>query len=125
MFPSLTKLHFALLILAFAGASSAGAQTHLFEGSGKPNRGAALILEKGCGACHNIPGISNADGVVGPPLDHMGRRVFVAGMLHNTPENLAAWILDPQRIVPGNAMPSVGLSALEAMDVAAYLETLR
>ena len=29
--------------------------------------GAALILSKGCGACHVIPGIEGADGMVGPP----------------------------------------------------------
>ncbi len=72
-----------------------------------------------------IPGIAGANGLVGPPLTVMGRRVFVAGLLRNTQQNLAAWVLDPQRIVPGNAMPSTGLTPAEAMDVAAYLETIR
>ena len=92
---------------------------------GSPARGAELIAEKGCGACHMIPGVTGANGLVGPPLTLMGRRVFVAGLLRNTEQNLAAWVLDPQRIVPGNAMPSTDLTPAEAMDVAAYLETIR
>ena len=92
---------------------------------GSPARGAELIAEKGCGACHMIPGIGGANGLVGPPLTLMGRRVFVAGLLRNTPQNLAAWVLEPQKFVPGNAMPATGLSELEALDVAAYLETIR
>jgi cytochrome c2 len=92
---------------------------------GSPAHGAALIAEKGCGACHMIPGIGGANGLVGPPLTLMGRRIFVAGLLRNTPQNLAAWVLEPQRYVPGNAMPSTGLTPSEALDVAAYLETIR
>lgn len=92
---------------------------------GSPARGAELIAEKGCGACHTIPGIGGANGLVGPPLTLMGRRVFVAGLLRNTPQNLAAWVLEPQKFVPGNAMPATGLSESEALDVAAYLETIR
>ena len=88
---------------------------------GSPAHGAELIAEKGCGACHMIPGITGANGLVGPPLTLMGRRIFVAGLLRNTPQNLAAWVLEPQRFVPGNAMPSTGLSESEALDVAAYL----
>ncbi len=92
---------------------------------GSPARGAELIAEKGCGSCHMIPGIGGANGLVGPPLTLMGRRVFVAGLLRNTPQNLAAWVLEPQKFVPGNAMPATGLSESEALDVAAYLETIR
>ena len=78
--------------------------------SGSPAHGSELIAEKGCGACHTIPGIAGANGLVGPPLTLMGRRTFVAGLLRNTPQNLAAWVLEPQRFVPGNAMPSTGLT---------------
>jgi cytochrome c2 len=92
---------------------------------GSASAGAALVASKGCGACHVIPGIEGAEGVVGPPLTMIGRRIFIAGMLRNTPENLAAWVFDPQRYVPGNAMPSTGLTETEAIDVATYLETIR
>jgi cytochrome c2 len=92
---------------------------------GSPARGAQLIVQKGCGACHTIPGIEGADGLVGPPLTKWSRRIFVAGLLRNTQQNVAAWVLEPQHFVPGNAMPSTGLTASEALDVAAYLETIR
>jgi cytochrome c2 len=87
--------------------------------------GAVLISAKGCGGCHRIPGIGDADGLVGPPLDHMSRRTIIAGILRNTPSNMIAWLRAPQEIVPGNAMPDVGLSDDEARHVTAYLYTLR
>ena len=71
-----------------------------------------------------IPGIDNARGLVGPPLDHMGRRIFIAGLLRNTPDNLVSWLRDPQAVVPGNAMPDMGLSDEQARDITAYLYTL-
>jgi cytochrome c1 len=46
-------------------------------------------------------------------------------MLRNTPDNLTRWVRNPQQIVPGNAMPDMGLSEAEARDVTAYLYTLR
>lgn len=91
---------------------------------GDPDLGAALIRDTGCGTCHQIPGIRTADGLVGPPLTHMARRVYIAGVLPNTPENMLGWLQDPQAIVPGNAMPDVGLSDEDARHVAAYLYTL-
>ena len=113
----------SLIVLMASAALAQESVAPLAPGS--PARGAELIAEKGCGACHMIPGIGGANGLVGPPLTLMGRRVFVAGLLRNTPQNLAAWVLEPQKFVPGNAMPATGLSELEALDVAAYLETIR
>ena len=92
---------------------------------GNPSRGAALIQYYGCGACHTIPGISGADALVGPPLDKMGRRVYLAGLLRNTPDNMVTWLRYPQRIVPGNAMPDMHLTEEQARDIAAYLYTLK
>jgi len=34
------------------------------------------------------------------------------------------WLRDPQKVVPNNAMPDVGLSEKQARDITAYLETL-
>ncbi len=95
-----------------------------YAATGDPDRGAAEIAAVGCGACHSIPGIANADGLAGPPLDHMGRRIFVAGLLRNTPDNLVTWLRDPQSVVPGNAMPDMALSDQQARDITAYLYTL-
>ncbi|HKT47460.1 MAG TPA: c-type cytochrome [Candidatus Acidoferrales bacterium] len=88
-------------------------------------RGKEVINEKRCGSCHTIPGINGARGVVGPPLFFLGRRTMIAGLLPNTPENLARWIQSPQSVNPQTAMPTLGLSQEQARDVAAYLFTLR
>lgn len=92
---------------------------------GNPARGAALIQDYGCGRCHTIPGIRAADGVVGPPLFFFSRRVYIAGEVPNTPENLIRWVRNPPAIEPGTAMPVLGLDEQQARDVAAYLYTLR
>jgi cytochrome c2 len=94
-------------------------------GDGNPRRGAELIRYFGCGACHMIPGVAGADGVVGPPLTAIGRRIFIAGVLPNSPENMMAWLQDPQRFVPGNAMPAMGIGPNDARDLTAYLATLK
>jgi cytochrome c len=91
---------------------------------GNAARGAELIKQHGCGGCHIIPGIRLADGLVGPPLNHMGKRVYIAGLLRNTPANMIRWLRDPQGVVPCNAMPDMGLSEDQARDIAAYLSTL-
>jgi cytochrome c2 len=46
-------------------------------------------------------------------------------MLRNTPSNLTRWLRDPQGVVPGNAMPDMGITEDQARDMAAYLYTLR
>jgi cytochrome c len=92
---------------------------------GSPQAGARLIASFHCGACHMIPGIRGADGLVGPPLLLFGRRTYIAGELPNTPPNLIRWIRNPPAIEPRTAMPALGLSERQARDVAAYLYTLR
>ena len=110
-----------VLILCSCEQEGVGARA---AASGDPDQGAKDIAMTGCGACHTIPGIPTARGLVGPPLDHMGRRIFVAGLLRNTPENMATWLRDPQAVVPGNAMPDMSLSEQQARDITAYLYTL-
>lgn len=86
--------------------------------------GRDLIVGYGCGACHTIPGIDGADGLVGPPLTAWSERTFIAGNLANTPENLVGWIVNPQAVEPGTAMPNLGITAEEARNIVAYLYTL-
>jgi cytochrome c len=100
----------------------------LLSGCSKPagdnaSRGAAAIGRYGCGSCHTVKGVPGANGLVGPPLNGIGSRMYVAGMLENTPENLTAWIFDPKAINPKTAMPKVGASEQEASDIAAFLRT--
>jgi cytochrome c len=92
---------------------------------GDPERGRWIIRGGSCPACHVIPGIAGAEGLVGPPLDRFARRAYVGGVVPNRPQNLVAWILDPPAIDPLTAMPATGVSEPEARDIAAYLYTLR
>ena len=92
---------------------------------GNPDQGPPLIRKYGCSACHLIPGIEGARGMVGPPLNGIASRTHLGGQLPNTPQNLMRWIQDPQSIERGTAMPNVGVSDREARHIAAYLYTLR
>jgi len=91
---------------------------------GDPQRGAVAIERLGCGACHVIPGISGADGTVGPPLTDFSHRGYIAGELPNNGPNLIRWLMDPRAVEPGTAMPDLGIGEAEARDIAAYLFTL-
>ncbi len=92
---------------------------------GDPVTGAALIREQGCHLCHTIPGITGARGEVGPRLGGLARQAYIAGVLPNTPDNLALWVRTPQAVSPGSAMPDSDLTEDEARHVAAYLYSLR
>lgn len=93
--------------------------------AGSSQRGQTVIEQFRCGSCHIIPGISSADGVVGPPLNKMSRRTYIGGEFQNNPQNLIHWIEAPTSMKPKTDMPDLGLTEQQAADVAAYLETLR
>ncbi len=114
----------AAMLLATAGCDSAERGARALTG-GEPARGRELLRSYGCGTCHIVPGVPGAAGVVGPPLDRLGSRAQLAGRLPNTPDNLILWVRQPQRIVPGTAMPDLGVGERDARDIAAYLYTLR
>lgn len=92
---------------------------------GSPKRGKELIRQYGCGACHIIPGIRDAHGLVGPPLLYFSQRTMIAGELPNSPPNLIQWIEHPRDVEPKTAMPDLGLTKEQATDIAAFLYTLR
>ncbi len=91
---------------------------------GDAERGRAALQVYGCQTCHAIPGLPGQAAFVGPPLTAWGDRQYIAGNLDNTPDNLVRWILDPQAIEPGTAMPDVGATDADARDMTAYLYTL-
>jgi cytochrome c2 len=109
-----------LILLAACNRSDEGE-----SGIGNPKVGKIVIARQACGSCHEIPGVENSDGLVGPPLAHFASRTIIAGLLPNTPAALETWLRLPQSVVPGNAMPDMGLTEKQARDVTAYLYTLQ
>jgi cytochrome c2 len=91
---------------------------------GDPHRGKDKIRYYGCSSCHTIPGIEEANGKVGPPLTALALRMYIAGLVANTPDNLRHWIRHPHEIEPHTAMPEMGVTDEDSKDIAAYLYTL-
>jgi cytochrome c2 len=94
-------------------------------GGGDPGRGRQQIHNYGCDSCHTIPGIMTATGTVGPPLTAIARRMYLAGRLENTPENMMHWIRFPRSVDDQTAMPETGVTERDSRDIVAYLYTLR
>jgi cytochrome c1 len=51
----------------------------------------------------------------------LAKRSLIAGSLPNTQDNLVRWIRNPQAIDPHTAMPAMGVSERDALDISAYL----
>jgi cytochrome c2 len=88
---------------------------------GDAARSPAIFRRYGCSGCHTIPGVPGADGLVGPQLSNLSKRVYIAGVLSNTSDNLEHWIVSPEKYSPRTAMPTTGITPAEARDLAAYL----
>jgi cytochrome c2 len=82
-------------------------------------------VEYGCGFCHVIPGVPEAEGTVAMSLEDWGDRRILAGEFPNDISNLVEWIQDPTAMRPGTAMPNLGVTEQDARDMAQYLFTLR
>lgn len=92
---------------------------------GDPSRGKLAIRRFGCSSCHTIPGVPGADGLVGPPLDRIASRVYLAGRVTNTPKNMMDFLAHPHGTDPATAMPEMAIPDRDVRDIAAYLYTLR
>ena len=99
-------------------------ESYLWTG-GNAQAGAQHIRKYGCYTCHDISGVPGAHGLVGPPLDGIGNRTYIAGELPNTPANLMHWIQHPHQVEPHTLMPEMGVTDQDSRDIAAYLYTLR
>jgi cytochrome c2 len=88
---------------------------------GNADAGKAAIDKYGCNACHVIPGVEGPRGMVGPSLEHLKSRPFLAGNLPNNRETLVRWVQNPQAINPQDTMPNLGVTPADAKDIAAYL----
>ncbi|MGM0576395.1 MAG: c-type cytochrome [Myxococcota bacterium] len=85
-----------------AGAATKG-QAHVGD---RPE-----IFSQLCTACHSLGG---SGGNVGPALDGVGARF-------DDPEELNAWLEDPQSVKPGTAMPDLGLSEAQRDELVTFL----
>lgn len=117
-------------LLVFCGSLLCGCQGDIEQTAaamtgGSPTRGRQVIRRYGCESCHSIPGVVGARGQVGPPLDNIASRSYLAGRLPNSPDNMIRWIRDPQSVEPGTLMPEMGVTEQDGKDIAAYLYTLR
>jgi cytochrome c2 len=112
----------ALILLAALSGCESQAPPAL---GGNPDNGRLLLRQFACGSCHSIPGVANAGGKVGPPLEGIAKRVYLAGVLPNTPQNMAAFIREPAAFAPRTAMPDMNVTQEHARDMVAYLYTLR
>ena len=88
---------------------------------GDPERGRVALAQHACRACHMIPGLTGPETYVGRPLVDLAERRFIAGNLPNTQANLVRWIRNPQAIDPQTAMPAMGVSERDALDMSAWL----
>lgn len=86
-----------------------------------PDPRRVVIGQYGCIGCHRIAGVVGPAIDVGPPLLDWHRRRYIAGSVPNTPDNLAAWLQDPERLTPGTLMPDMGLGEQHARQIASFL----
>jgi len=97
-------------------------------GCNSPDRvaeGRRLVAQVGCTGCHVIPGAQPPYGSVGPSLAGFGAKPTIAGVVPNTRDNLASWLVNPARLKPGTLMPGARLTPAEVDAIVAYLETLK
>jgi cytochrome c oxidase subunit II len=86
--------------------------------------GRHVFETEACTNCHAVAGTA-AIGTFGPDLTHlMSRDTIASGILPNTPENLRAWVRNPNDLKPGVLMPAMQLSDEQIDELVAYLSTL-
>ncbi|WJY28848.1 MULTISPECIES: cytochrome c oxidase subunit II [Sporosarcina] len=80
------------------------------------------VFKSSCIGCHANSGVGDS-GAQGPNLAAFGDRNRVAGFIEHDKEHLKEWIKNPQKLKPGNKMPSFEdqLSDQEIDDLAEYL----
>jgi cytochrome c2 len=94
------------------------------SGNGDRYAEAKRLIGANCVTCHTVPGIPGANGTIGPSLAGVAHRALLAGRFPNTPATMARWIQHPQAMLPGTAMPEMGLTPEQTRAIADYLYTL-
>ena len=113
------------LLIGLSSCNQSLERTAAAMTGGNPARGKEELRQYGCVSCHTIPGIPGANALVGPSLQQIASRVYIAGVLPNTPENMLRWLQNPPAVQPSTAMPNLGVTEPDARDIAGYLYTLR
>ncbi len=92
--------------------------------SADENRGKALFDAKGCIACHQL---HDQGGDVGPSfttqVPEFGQGTWVGDKLRG--EWIFQWLKNPQAFVPNTLEPNLGLTDQEALDLTAYLLSIK
>lgn len=115
----------ALAPAEFEAWADAQRRTPAPPAAGLARRGYDLFMEGDCAKCHTVRG-TRAHARKAPDLTHVASRMhLVGGRMGNSPEELAMWIDDPQRVKPGAKMPPQKLGQDDLRAVVAYLETLQ
>ncbi len=111
------------LFLCLALVACSGCRSSRHSQTAQAHRSApTLMIQYGCPTCHVIPGVPGAVGKVGPSLDSLPQRSYLAGTVPNTPSDLQNWIMHPQHFQPGTAMPEMGVTPQDAQTIAAFLQ---
>ncbi|WP_077622142.1 cytochrome c oxidase subunit II [Sediminibacillus massiliensis] len=92
--------------------------------SADAQEGQALFEENSCIGCHAI---GSSPAAVGPNLTNFGDRTTLAGIEDHTKENIVKWIMNPEKMKPGNKMADADyeVSEEEAGKIADYLLQLQ
>jgi mono/diheme cytochrome c family protein len=115
--PGMTTVEYAAI------PKSSAAQDVAPAAAPRPDRmrGKVALTQYACQSCHHIPGVTGPLSFVGPKLDGLAQRNYIAGKLPVNEENLVRWIRVPHEVKPGTAMPQLGVAERDARDMAAYL----
>ncbi len=108
-------------VLALASLAACSPKRPPVGVQGDPERGKIVVTQYACQSCHLIPGVPGSKVYVGRPLEGMAERKVLAGAVPNDQAGLVRWIRDPQSIDPHTAMPNMGVSERDALDISAYL----
>jgi len=96
---------------------------------GDPERGRALLESEGCASCHRMSGVPSL--AAHPTPEPLAADVFARGQKmapdlrfardRMRPAAMVEWIVDPKAVKPDAAMPALGVTNSEALDIASYL----
>ncbi len=113
----------ALVAVACAGGTTAPADP-VDVSRGDAAAGRQLFIQQ-CASCHTVASIPQARGRVGPDLSTYATQPQIAGVIGNTPENLARYLKNPAQVKPGTAMPNLGLTDQQVANLVAFMQGLR